>query len=1630
MTTTEADIERAKAAKIKSAAAEGAAVAEAYGQDPGQAGEFLGHYFRHVDSDDIDTRSDRDLVGLVGSHYRLALERPSARANVAVFTPTLADYGWTVDGAVVQIVTDDEPFLVDSVTMEILRQGWNIREVFHPQFFVQRDASGWLHSVLHSDEAQADPNTIAESWMHLEITPATGTDPTTLGSGLESGLIEVLRSVNEAVTDWEKMRQMAADASQNLQPAPSARAGEENTAHELLDWLTRDNFTFLGYCEYDVASEPAAAGDEHAETTNRQISYRLTPVAGTGLGILRSDQAARDRFDAVPLDGSGPPRLMVITKDSAKSRVHRPTYLDYIGIRQFDADGQVTGERRFLGLFASTAYTDAVTHIPILSQKAAEVLRRSGYDSASHGAKAIMDVLNNYPRDELFQASASELAPVVERISRLKERRQVRVFTREDDYQRYLSCLVYFPRDRDTTQVRDAMEQVLLDTFGGESVDYTSRVTESVLARLHFVVRMPPGTSMGAVDVTALEQQLSQTTRSWDDDFVELVSDLPHSEHLIALSKRLPEGYREDFTPKQAMKDLEALTSLTADSDMAMAMYRPDGENDQADLRLKIFRQDAAMSLSRVLPHLSLLGVDVVDEYPYELALTPQWVAHVYEFGFRVPGGGEAVDKRWDLDARKLFMDAFRASYTGLSEADPYNRLVMGADLDWSHVNVLRAIGRYLRQGGATYSQTYIAAALTANTEISRLLVSLFTTKFDPDSELDSATRSQRVSEITDSVRSALDQVTSLDQDRIIRSYLTVLNATVRTNFYQSDHSTIALKLQPRKIPELPEPRPAHEIYVYAPRVEGVHLRYGAVARGGLRWSDRSEDFRTEVLGLVKAQMVKNAVIVPVGAKGGFYCKQLPDPSDRDTWMTEGIACYRLFVRSLLDLTDNIVESEVIPPERVVRYDGDDTYLVVAADKGTASFSDIANEVATDRGYWLGDAFASGGSAGYDHKEMGITARGAWESVRRHFRELGIDMANDEFSCVGIGDMSGDVFGNGMLLSNHLRLVAAFDHRHVFIDPNPDAASSWAERKRMFDLPRSSWADYDTSLISEGGGVFSRSLKAIKITPPMRAALAIDESVTKLSPAEMISVILQASVDLLWNGGVGTYVKASSETAADVGDKSNDQVRVNGKQLRARCVGEGGNLGFTQLGRIEYATNGGKINADFIDNSAGVDASDHEVNIKILLAGEVASGRLTMTDRNALLASMTDEVAGLVLENNVEQNLALANSGSQTQSMARVHEDWMARLTQQRVLDRKIEFLPTTEEMAERTAAGRGLTTPELATLLSWTKIVLERDVLDTDLPDDPNLTHLVIDYFPPELRQRYADQIVQHRLHREIIATAAVNAFVNRSGITCFHRLSGETGAGPAEVIRAQIVSRSLFGAAALEDAIAAADHHVDASVQTQMRMQVRTLVERSTRWVLNNRRPPIDIGAAVDQFGAGVTAVFDQLPQILTGPEAAAFERRRDDLIDVGVGADLAARIATLPAAYSALTAVQTANRDGRDPLHVAEVHFCLWTRLGLDRLLNRIVELPRTDRWQTMARAALRDDLHSVHGQLAAEALASQQPGQSAQQTVDSWADTVPGTNDAIQTLSTICDGEPDLARMSVGLRVVRSLLPAAG
>ncbi|MFF2653853.1 NAD-glutamate dehydrogenase [Streptomyces sp. NPDC058045] len=1599
---------------------------------------FLQRYYLHTAPEDLADRDPVDVFGGALSHYRLAENRPQGTANVRVHTPTVEENGWTCSHSVVEVVTDDMPFLVDSVTNELSRQGRGIHVVIHPQVIVRRDVTGKLLEVLPAglpaDRAEQPHDVHTESWIHVEIDRETDRGDL---KQITADLLRVLSDVREAVEDWEKMRQTALGMAEGLPDEPTARdlpEAEVEEARELLRWLSADHFTFLGYREYELRDDDS-----------------LAPVPGTGLGILRADpqhgetedHPVSPSFSRLPADARAKARehkLLVLTKANSRATVHRPSYLDYVGVKKFDADGNVVGERRFLGLFSSAAYTESVRRVPVVRRKVQEVLRGAGFQPSSHDGRDLLQILETYPRDELFQTPPDELREIATSVLYLQERRRLRLYLRKDEYGRYYSALVYLPRDRYTTGVRLRIVDILKEELGGTNVDFTAWNTESILSRLHFVVRVPPGTELPELsdqDKDRIEGRLVEAARSWADSFAEALNAECGEERAAELLRRysgaFPEGYKADHSPRAAVADLAHLEKLLdGEQDFSLSLYEPVGAAPD-ERRFKIYRFGGQVSLSSVLPVLSRLGVEVTDERPYELRCADRSTAWIYDFGLRMPKSAVAAGDYLGDDARERFQEAFSAVWTGEAENDGFNALVLGAGLTWRQAMVLRAYAKYLRQAGATFSQDYMEDTLRTNVHTTRLLVSLFEARMAPE-------RQRAGTELTDGlleeVDGALDQVASLDEDRILRSFLTVIKATLRTNFFQHSETGhppayVSMKFDPQAIPDLPAPRPAFEIWVYSPRVEGVHLRYGKVARGGLRWSDRREDFRTEILGLVKAQMVKNTVIVPVGAKGGFVAKQLPDPQvDRDAWLAEGTACYRTFISALLDITDNLVGGEVVPPKDVVRHDEDDTYLVVAADKGTATFSDIANEVAESYDFWLGDAFASGGSAGYDHKGMGITARGAWESVKRHFRELGHDTQTEDFTAVGVGDMSGDVFGNGMLLSEHIRLVAAFDHRHIFIDPTPDAATSYAERRRLFELPRSSWADYDTELLSAGGGVFPRSAKSIQLNAHIREALGIEGKVSKMTPADLMRTILQAPVDLLWNGGIGTYVKSSAESNADVGDKGNDAIRVDGADLRARVVGEGGNLGATQLGRIEFAQTGGRINTDAIDNSAGVDTSDHEVNIKILLNAVVADGDMTVKQRNKLLLEMTDEVGALVLRNNYAQNVALTNASAEASSLLHAQQRFMRRLGRAGHLDRALEFLPTDRQIKERLNAGRGLTQPELAVLLAYTKITAAGELIATRLPDDPYLQRLLHAYFPKPVRERFPEQVEGHALARDIVTTVLVNDTVNTGGSTFLHRLREETGASLEEIVRAQLSAREIFGLNQVWDAVEDLDNKVAAEVQTRIRLHSRRLVERGTRWLLNNRPQPLELAETIGFFQEGVAQVWSQLPKLLRGSDAEWYQSIHDELTEAGVPEALAERVAGFSAAFPTLDIVAIADRMQKDPMAVAEVYYDLSDRLDIAQLMDRVIELPRNDRWQSMARASIREDLYAAHAALTGDVLAVGDGSATPEQRFKAWEErNAPILGRARATLEEIQGSDSfDLANLSVAMRTMRTMLRA--
>ncbi|WP_067830016.1 NAD-glutamate dehydrogenase [Actinomadura kijaniata] len=1602
-------LDQAKDDRLRRAAETCAQRPGARGLDLEEAVEYLRLYYRHVAPEDLLTRDPSDICGPAMAHRLLGEERPQGRAKVRVFTPTLEEYGWDPGHTVVQVVTDDMPFLVDSVTMELNRHQLSIHLIVHPLLGVDRDVAGKLRAFRGKLDSATDTD---ESWIHIEVDRTSDREKL---AALEKDLLRVLNDVRVAVEDEPKMRARAGEIAMEIgENPPPIQEKELAEGVELLDWLADGHFTFLGYRDYTLTEDGTA----------------LRPVPGTGLGILRTDKSESGSFAALPpevREKATEKHLLVLTKANSRSTVHRPHYLDYIGVKKFDDTGEVVGERRFLGLFTHVAYSESIAHIPVLKRKLDEVLEQAGFAADSYDGQDMVEILETYPRDELFQLSVDDLLPIALGVLRLRERRQLKLFLRKDPYGRFMSCMVYLPRDRYTTKIRLRIQEILRGAFHGVSVDYSANVTESVLARLHVVVRGERGRPLPDVDVDELEERLAAATRSWADDLTDAITEQCGEERAGELSRRygdaFPEGYKADFPARTAVSDLRRLDGLSEEQHTSINLYEPYGA-EPGERRLKIYKLGEPISLSTVLPLLQNMGVEVVDERPYEIRATDRPRAWIYDLGLRYNPPADVPEEA----VKELFQEAFAALWRGEIENDGFNALVLHVGLNWRQAMVLRAYALYLRQTGTSFSKRYIEQVLLRNAQITRLLVRLWESRMDPSL---AGGESERSAGITEEITGKLDEVASLDEDRILRAYLAMIQATLRTNHYQRK-AYLSLKFDPERIPDLPLPRPKFEIFVYSPRVEGVHLRFGSVARGGLRWSDRREDFRTEILGLVKAQAVKNTVIVPAGAKGGFVGKQLPDPAaDREAFMNAGIACYKEFISGLLDITDNLVDGKVVPPSDVVRHDGDDTYLVVAADKGTATFSDIANEVARSYGFWLGDAFASGGSVGYDHKAMGITARGAWESVKYHFRSLGKDIQNEDFTVVGIGDMSGDVFGNGMLLSEHIRLVAAWDHRHIFVDPDPDAATSFRERRRLFELPRSSWADYDEKLISKGGGVFPRTAKSIKLTPEMRRALGIEGDVLAMTPFELINAALRAPVDLLWNGGIGTYVKASIENNADVGDKANDAVRVNGGELRCKVIGEGGNLGVTQLGRIEFARGGGLVNTDFIDNSAGVDTSDHEVNIKILLDQAVRDGELTGKQRDHLLYEMTDEVAQLVLRDNYAQNVVLAAARAQAPSMLHVHARLMRKMERDGGLKRRLEFLPDDKALAERRQGGLGLTGPEFSVLLAYAKLTLDKDLVGSRLPDDRYLESWLVGYFPTPLRERFRSYMDRHPLRREIITTAVVNDMVNNSGITFAFRMNEETGASASDIAQAYLVTREVFDMPRFWRQVEGLSHQVSEATQVSMLLEARKLTERGARWLLHNRRPPFDIRETIEFFAEGALTLAPQLPKLLAGLDLAAFEQRRDGFAERGVPDELAEQCAMLVAAYSTFDLVSIAHDTGRPVDEVAEVYFDLGDRLQLARLRERIIGLPRDDRWRSMARSALRDDLYAAHAALTRDVLITSLPGAKPEERLLRWAEK---NHTAVsrfqQTLSEIWESDSfDLATLSVALGAIRTLVTAS-
>ncbi|MEH6533394.1 MAG: NAD-glutamate dehydrogenase [Photobacterium frigidiphilum] len=1518
--------------------------------------------------DDLLQRNESDLYGAVLSLWHHLMQNKPEQSSVRVYNPTLSRYGWQSTHTVVEIVTPDYPFLVDSVRMTLNRLDITSHLMLNGPYFFKRDEDG---NIVEACGKEGDYQTL----FHIEVDRLTSKEEM---QALKKELEHVLSDIDLVVNDWQAMQDKMQDIAQDLKTAdlPVNNVHREE-AVEFINWLTRHNFMFMGYHQYDLNP---IEGD-----------YKLCPSDESGLGLLNktdlkhclllSDLPESARIEARKHD------ILILTKSNGKSKIHRPAYVDYIGIKRFDEKGNVIGEHRFVGLYASTAYHQSALNIPLIRDRVSRILEASGYSEGSHSWKALNNLLETYPRDELIQANEKEMLDVGCGVVQMQDRDLLRLFVRRDPFGRFFSCMVYVTKERYNTELRSKTQAILKDYFGSEqTVEFTTFFSESSLARTHYIVRVKNNNFN--IDAKAIEHNLVEAAASWEDRLSNsLIANFGESKGIPlgkSYARAFPRSYKEEMLPGSAVADIEQLESLSEDNKLGMLFYRPQEEaNDSHFVKLKLFHRDEPIHLSDVMPMLENLGLRVIGESPYQVVKANGTVYWILDFSM-LHNACTGIDLS---EARDRFQDAFSSIWHGNLESDGFNRLVLCAGLTGREITVIRSYARYMRQVGFPFSQHYIEETLSSHSDLARDLVKLFTLRFEPKKKYSPKAEQDLIKKLHDK----LDRVESLDDDRIIRRFMDMILATQRTNYYQIDEKGnakpwLSLKLRPSEIPEIPAPVPFFEIFVYAPDIEGVHLRGGKVARGGLRWSDRQEDFRTEILGLVKAQQVKNTVIVPVGAKGGFICKRQPQMTTREEIWNEGQRCYKRFIRALLDVTDNIVDGELIPPVNVVRHDEDDPYLVVAADKGTATFSDLANSVSDDYNFWLGDAFASGGSNGYDHKKMGITAKGGWESVKRHFRELGIDCQSTDFTCVGIGDMAGDVFGNGMLLSKHTRLVAAFNHMHIFLDPTPDAAKTWEERDRLFNLPRSSWEDYDKSLISEGGAIFSRRSKSIKLTPQIQKLLGTRKQ--NVPPNELIGLILRMEVDLLWNGGIGTYVKASTETHTDVGDRANDGLRINGSELRAKVIGEGGNLGMTQLGRVEFAKTGGLVNTDFVDNVGGVDCSDNEVNIKILLNSLVAGGDLTYKQRNEVLESMEDEVGEIVLDDAYCQSESISVTQQQHVQLLKEQIRFIHHLERAGKLDRALEYLPDDETLAEREKSGMGLTRPELAVLVAYGKMVLKEDLVSDEIANDPYHARLLPAYFPKQLKEKYRAQMDQHPLRKELIATSLANQMSNEMGCNFVTRLQEETGATVVEISSAYSVGREVFRFDTFFHQIRELDNKVSAEVQYEMLYRCRRMLRRATRWILRNRERKLAIEQQIALYQPILNTLHENLESYLVTGEVEEHNDQANVMIEQGVPAELAHNIARLTSLYSAMDIAQIAKELDKDIDHISRVYFVVGSKLSLHWFLKQVHNQPVENHWQALARASFREDLDWQQRQLTSAVISSNQNDESAEQSIETW------------------------------------------
>ncbi|MFT4047959.1 MAG: NAD-glutamate dehydrogenase [Solimonas sp.] len=1572
---------------------------------------FIKAYYEMASQDALRMRTPDELFDTALRHFHFAQRRTPGEALVRVLPPADLAAHDSRGLARLETVVDDMPFLVDSLSMAIRDTGAPIDWLVHPILHVARDREQW-------DGLAADGET--ESMVHIEF---EGFSHAASYTALEETVRGVLGDIRCVVDDFSAMRTKAIEIADRLAALrPDATSDDAGEAGEFLRWLEDGHFTFLGYIETDVVSGSDGKG-------------RFEARAEAALGLSRPGRryadadaliAPREELDKY----SDSSRLVVITKGNFRSNIHHAEFVDVVSIKRVRADGTVGGTCRFVGLFSADAYIDRPRQIPLMRRKAERVMQRSRLPEQSHSGKYLREILYQLPRDELFQSNEDELYQICMGIRALRERAQLKLFMRRDRYGRFFSCMVFVPRERYSRELRDRIGSELMAACGGTGMDRNTEFLRHGMARIHYIVRTAPGTTL-AQSAAQIENRLLAATRSWReqlrDAYVRANRRDANSAQLSRFLDAFPLSYQEMTAADEAAADLRQLLRLSAHDAVLPRLIVEAGTDSARPVGLKLYCRGTPLPLSDVLPMLENFGLRVLSQDPHEIRPKDGDPIWVQQFHVELSGACRLPPEQ----QRAYFEHAFLQVWQRRTENDGLNRLVLLAGLDARQIVCLRMLTRYLIQTGLPFSQDYQERLLAEYAPVARLLVQLFETRFDP--ALPAGQRRDDEIRFAQALDDTLDKVATLDGDRVLRAYTAVVRAALRTNYFQKagdgGHKTyVSIKLDPKKVPELPAPLPMFEIFVYAPEVEGIHLRGGRVARGGLRWSDRRQDFRTEVLGLMKAQMVKNAIIVPVGAKGGFVVKQ-GDPADREAWMKQGVECYKTFLRGLLDLTDNRVGDGIVPPAGVVRHDEDDPYLVVAADKGTATFSDVANALAIDEyGFWLGDAFASGGSAGYDHKKMGITAKGAWESVKRHFRELNRDIQNEPFTVVGVGDMSGDVFGNGMLLSRQTRLIAAFDHRHIFVDPDPDAATGYAERERLFALPRSSWDDYDRTKISAGGGVWPRSAKLIRLPDEAQRALAIGKA--GVTPQELMRAILLAPVDLLWNGGIGTYVKSHLQSHEECGDRANDAIRVNGRELRCKVVGEGGNLGCTQPARIEYALQGcggegGRINTDFIDNAGGVHSSDREVNIKIPLNGLLYEQKLTRATRDPLLAGMTGELAGAVLADSYVQSLAISLIERDAVAQLGEHHDVMRTLERDGHLNRAVEFLPDDEALKERRARNKGLTRPELAVLLSYSKISLFDSVLQSDVPDDAFFDRDLLSYFPRALVAQYRGPLLAHRLRREIIATILANAVINRMGFAFVHRFAEDHGVPRAEVVKAYAIAHEIYGGDRYWRPIQQLDGQVPAALQLRLFGRAIGLMKHATTWLLNERWTARAMPEAVAAFGSGIDALTALLPDILPAGYRAHWDKAVAGMLVEGVPVGLAQQMANTMVLGSAPDIIELARDANVSLAEAARAYFLSGDRLGMLWLLSTIIAFPAQNKWQALARSNLREDSYRLHRRIAARVL--KQGGGDAAARVDAWLQADPdkirfGIR-RLQELQTA--GVTDFMTLAVAVRELRKL-----